>query len=71
MLVADVEPQTRHQLSLYAHISSITWQFDNEDRVEGAVSDPVSGDIRHFDLDPKAMTQFEIANHLWELMETS
>jgi kinetochore protein Spc24 len=59
----------RHQLSLYAHISKVTWQFDAADRIAGAVSDDVTGDIRHFDIDPESMSKFEIANQLWDLME--
>jgi hypothetical protein len=61
----------RHELSLYAHISKVTWQFDREDEVIGTVSDPASGDIRRFDLDPKTMSDFEVVNKLWEVIDAS
>jgi kinetochore protein Spc24, animal type len=68
-LVAEAEPWTRHQLSLYAHVSKLTWQFDKSDRVVGTVSDPANGDIRRFELDPKAVPRAEIANRLWDLID--
>lgn len=59
----------RHQLSLYAHISKVTWEFDAKDKVAGAVSDPSGGDIRHFDFNPKETTHYEIVNGIWEMMD--
>lgn len=56
----------RHQLSLYAHVSKITWQFEQRDRVAGTVSSP----LRAFDFDPAATPDFEITNTLWDLMGT-
>jgi kinetochore protein Spc24 len=56
----------RHQLSLYAHVSKITWQFEAPARVAGTVSNP----LRAFDFDPQATPNFEIVNTLWELMGT-
>ena len=58
----------RHQLSLYAHISKISWQFDRTDRVLGAVSDPVSNDIRKFEFDRDQTDDFQMVNRLWELV---
>lgn len=43
----------RHHLSLYAHISKITWQFDARNRVAGVVSDPDAADARPFSFDPE------------------
>ena len=55
----------RHQLSLYAHVSTITWQFERHpQRVAGTVSDP----LRAFDFDPLTTSSFDIANALWDLM---
>lgn len=56
----------RHQLSLYAHVSKITWQFEKSDRVAGTVADP----LRTFDFDPATTPDHEIVNALWELMGT-
>ncbi|EFN55001.1 hypothetical protein CHLNCDRAFT_52771 [Chlorella variabilis] len=65
-IVTEAEPRTRHQLSLYAHVSKITWQFEQRDRVAGTVSSP----LRAFDFDPAATPDFEITNTLWDLMGT-
>lgn len=62
------EPQLRHQLSLYAHISKVTWRLDHEDTVAGTVSDPKSGDIRLFNFDTSSTPKFELVNALWELL---
>lgn len=56
----------RHELSLYAHISKINWQFD-KGRIAGAVSDPASGDIRQFDIPPDTPA-FAVTNRLWKLI---
>lgn len=59
----------RHQLSLYAHISRITWHFDKEDMVAGTVSNPETGDIRKFELEPQEMGDFAVVNALWDMMD--
>lgn len=59
-------PPRRHQLSLYAHVSRITWQFERPARVAGTVSNP----LRAFDYDPAATPNFDIVNSLWDLMGT-
>ncbi|KAL6779548.1 hypothetical protein ACKKBG_A12720 [Auxenochlorella protothecoides x Auxenochlorella symbiontica] len=69
MLLED-EPRIRHQLSLYAHVSKISWRFDNPDRIAGTVSDPEKADVRLFDLAPQ-MPRFEATNQLWRLMEAA
>lgn len=58
----------RHQLSLYAHISKITWHFDKQDRVAGTVSSGPGGDLRKFELDPQELGEFDIVNALWDMM---
>ncbi|PRW57531.1 kinetochore Spc24-like [Chlorella sorokiniana] len=65
-IVTDAEPRTRHQLSLYAHVSKITWQFEAPARVAGTVANP----MRTFDFDPATTPNFDIVNALWELMGT-
>ncbi|KAL4857281.1 hypothetical protein ACK3TF_002572 [Chlorella vulgaris] len=65
-IVTEAEPRTRHQLSLYAHVSKITWLFEQRSRVAGTVSNP----LRTFDFDPAANSDFEVTNALWELMGT-
>lgn len=34
----------RHQLSLFAHISKITWRLDRDDRIAGTISDSKNGE---------------------------
>ncbi len=59
----------RHQLSLFAHISKITWRLDKEDCIAGTVSDPKSGDLRPFDLaDSGNKSTFEVVNSLWAVV---
>lgn len=55
----------RHLLSLYAHITKITWHYERSDRVSGTVSNPTSGDIQLFDLDPASMSETALVNALW------
>ncbi|MEW5297536.1 MAG: hypothetical protein WDW38_006707 [Sanguina aurantia] len=62
------EPAIRNQLSLYAHISQITWNLSQPDVTAGAVSDAGSGDIRPFRLDSRQVSQFELVNQLWALI---
>uniref|UniRef100_A0A1D2A4V4 Kinetochore protein Spc24 n=1 Tax=Auxenochlorella protothecoides TaxID=3075 RepID=A0A1D2A4V4_AUXPR len=69
-LLLEDEPRIRHQLSLYAHVSKISWRFDNPDRIAGTVSDPEKADVRLFDLAPQ-MPRFEATNQLWRLMEAA
>jgi kinetochore protein Spc24 len=56
----------RHQLSLFAHISNITWNFDQKDRMAGVMSNNKTGDIKQFALDPASTNQFDIVNQLWD-----
>ena len=66
---ASVRDCCRHQLSLYAHISKVTWHFDKRDKVAGTVSNTSTGDICKFELDPQELGEFEIVNQLWEMMD--
>jgi hypothetical protein len=54
---------------LYAHVSKITWQFEDDGRVAGDVSIPATGDIRHFDFDAAAAASHDAVNRLWDLMD--
>ena len=56
----------RYELSLYAHISNITWQLERGTScVRGTVSDLVSKDIKSISLDPATMSEFELVNAVW------
>ncbi len=58
----------RHSLSLYTHISSITWDMARPDRAKGAVSDRESHDIRAFDMDEDEVASFDGVNRLWDII---
>ncbi|GAX83510.1 hypothetical protein CEUSTIGMA_g10935.t1 [Chlamydomonas eustigma] len=67
--VSTEEPFLRHQLSLFAHISKITWKLDREESVAGTVSDQKSGDLRPFDVpDSQSLSQYELVNKLWQVL---
>ena len=56
----------RHELSLYVHISNISWKLQNADgRIAGTICSPEYKDIRTIDLDPTEKSQFEIINSIW------
>ena len=59
----------RHALSLYTHISSITWDTAcSPSHAKGAVSDRETHDIRAFELDADEATSFGGVNRIWELI---
>lgn len=58
----------RHALSLYTHISSITWKYDDPGRSAGSVSDRALHDIRPFDMDAAEAATFAGVNRLWEMI---
>ncbi len=58
----------RYQISLFAHISNISWSLDREDRVAGTVSNAQSGDLRPFDLAASTMDEHTLVNELWKLI---
>lgn len=69
-MVSQVEPEVRHRLSLFAHISRTTFHFEKLPRIAGTVTDPAGrGGIQPFDIDPSKTSRFETANYLWSLMD--
>ncbi len=63
-----VSPWRRYEITLYAHISSVMWDYEEKAHVKGNITKPKEGDIQHFDFDPKKTSQFNITNKLWELI---
>ena len=66
--IATEVPRLRNVLSLYAGSTKIGWLYEQTDRVRGRVTDATAGDVRPFDLDPKALSTVELADALWELV---
>ena len=63
-------PRCRNELSLFAHISKINWQPGGAGSscVAGTVSDRQRKDLRPFNFDASALSDFEVANKLWEVI---
>lgn len=60
-------PRLKHELSLYAHISKISWAYDRPDRIKGRVNG--AGEVKPFDFAPDEMTEFELVNKMWDLID--
>ena len=71
--VHDALPRTKHQLGLYAHISKISWEAAamHEGEVAGHVSDPKRGDVMPFAFKKGECSDVELANRLWDLIDTN
>ncbi|EIE27418.1 hypothetical protein COCSUDRAFT_64220 [Coccomyxa subellipsoidea C-169] len=68
-LVTETEPRTRHELSLYVHITNISWHLqNNHNRISGKVHRPATKDIRHIDIDPSDKSQFDVVNSIWDTL---
>eukprot|EP00053_Salpingoeca_punica_P003665 m.44564 g.44564 ORF g.44564 m.44564 type:complete len:193 (-) comp12338_c0_seq1:229-807(-) len=67
--VQTTVPKQRHEISLYAHIVPIKWDYENDATVKGLLSRKGSSDVRPFDLNPKSSSPFFITNYLWSLCE--
>ncbi|KAL3142886.1 hypothetical protein ABBQ38_003174 [Trebouxia sp. C0009 RCD-2024] len=63
------EPRARHEVSLYAHISKLTWQKSGPAVWRGAVSDSAAGDIRTIDIDTSMLSHFEMVNRVWDAID--
>lgn len=59
----------RHELSLYAHISNLTWQGRDASRWLGTVSDTAAGDIRTVDITEDTMSHFDMINRVWDSID--
>lgn len=57
----------RNELSLYANITRIAWNY-GDTHVVGTVSDRQQKDLRPFSFDPAALSEFEVASRLWEVV---
>lgn len=59
----------RHELSLYAHISKLTWHGKEPDMWQGTVSDSAAGDIRTINLNSSKLSHFEMVNRVWDMID--
>jgi len=69
------EQRAKHELSLFAHVSKISWTNKRGENasIDGVISKVNSGDVKRFSFDRREKMQdlsnFDIANKLWEMME--
>uniref|UniRef100_A0A7S3PXU5 Kinetochore protein Spc24 n=1 Tax=Chaetoceros debilis TaxID=122233 RepID=A0A7S3PXU5_9STRA len=58
------------QISLHAHVSGIKWDYDESmDYISGEIDMPQTKTIKRFSLERADFSSFDLANHLWEMME--
>ena len=70
VLTQPCMPACRHELSLYVHVSNISWKLQGtESRIAGTLCSPGKKDVRSIDLDPAGKSQFDIINSIWALMD--
>ena len=70
VLTQPCVPACRHELSLYVHVSNISWKLQGaESRIAGTLCSPGKKDVRSIDLDPAGKSQFDIINSIWALMD--
>lgn len=67
-IVQDTEPRCRYELSLYAHISNLVWDSSDRGTVAGTVVDRALQEIQHFSWPVESLTQFELVNKLWTVI---
>jgi hypothetical protein len=61
-------PKASHSLSLYTNITGIRWDYSDPSLLAGVIN--TNHDVREFEIDPSTMTKCEIADALWELLDT-
>jgi len=66
---ADTESRLKHELSLYAHISKISWKQADAGVVSGVVSKVKKGDLKGFKMNANDSSRYELTNALWDLMD--
>ena len=65
----NINCRCRYELSLYANISNMVWSNAEEGQVAGTIVDKSAHDIRQFCYQEDSLTQFELVNKLWGLID--
>ncbi|KAK9813971.1 hypothetical protein WJX73_007498 [Symbiochloris irregularis] len=68
-IVKDTEPRCRYELSLYAHISNLVWEAAGNNQISGTIVDKKARNVQHFSLEEGSLTQFELVNKLWGIVD--
>lgn len=45
------------------------WDFDEKEHAKGYITKAEEGDVRDFDFDTKKISQFDLTNQLWDLID--
>lgn len=62
-------PPHRNCNSLYKSATGIHWDYEKADLIAGTASNPNTGHMASFEVDPMAMSDFEIANAIWDAID--
>ena len=65
----DAVPRAKHELSLYAHISKISWHYEATDRIKGRINAHEGKDLRVIDFAERDRSEYELANELWNMID--
>ena len=65
----DDVPRAKHELSLYAHISKISWQYETTDKIKGRVNAHEGKDLQVIDYAVGDRSDYQLANDLWNLID--
>jgi len=62
-------PPTLYKNSLHALLTNIKWDFNNTNQLAGEVSIPNKAIHQRFCLDKNELSEFDISNKLWKMIE--
>jgi kinetochore protein Spc24 len=62
-------PRTKHELSLYAHISKISWHYEATDRIRGRVNAHENKEVHPIDFALGDVSEYQLANDLWNIID--
>lgn len=64
----DEVPRAKHELSLYAHISKISWTYEATDRVKGRINAHEGKDLKVIDFAVGDRSDYQLTNDLWNMI---
>ena len=67
-VAAEEVPRAKHELSLYAHISKISWQYEVTDRIAGRVNAHEGKDLKVIDFAVGDRSEYHLTNDLWNMI---
>lgn len=65
----QADTRTSYALSLYTKVSNITWNYSvPAGKLAGSIGMENTKEVRPFCIDTRAMTSYEVANKLWDMI---